>query len=141
MREPRNVEARHQMLFGAHLAGAAIENSMLGAAHACANPLTAVFGIPHGVAVGIMLPHVIQFNAAGADGNPYESLLPNADALVRRVESLLDATRLDRRLTQYGVTHQDLPALALMAAGQWTLAFNPRRAGVDELRNLYELAM
>jgi len=60
---PKDLEARGQMLLGAALAGMAIENSMLGAAHAAANPLTAHFGIVHGQAVGLMLPHVIRFNA------------------------------------------------------------------------------
>src|SRR4029077_19962198 len=60
---PKDLEARGQMLLGAAVAGLAIENSMLGAAHAAANPLTAHFGIVHGQAVGLMLPHVIRFNA------------------------------------------------------------------------------
>ena len=51
------------MLLGAAWAGTAIENSMLGAAHSAANPLTAHFGIVHGQAVGMMLPHVVRFNA------------------------------------------------------------------------------
>ena len=54
------------MLLGAHLAGAAIEASMLGAAHACANPLTARYGVAHGVAVGLMLPAVVALNAPAA---------------------------------------------------------------------------
>ena len=57
------------MQLGAHLAGIAIENSMLGAAHACANPLTARSGLTHGVAIGILFPHVVRFNAAGG-GRP-----------------------------------------------------------------------
>ena len=52
------------MLLGAHLAGAAIENSMLGAAHALANPLSAHFDVIHGMAIAVMLPHVVRFNAA-----------------------------------------------------------------------------
>src|SRR4029079_7638704 len=52
------------MLLGAHLAGAAIEASMLGAAHACANPLTSRFRVTHGVAVGLMLPAVVRANGA-----------------------------------------------------------------------------
>ena len=55
--DPDGGDSRGRMLIGAHLAGAAIECSMLGAAHACANPLTATFGITHGIAVGTMLPH------------------------------------------------------------------------------------
>src|SRR5260221_2927754 len=43
---PLDVEARGRMLLGAAFAGTAIENSMLGAAHSAANPLTARYGIP-----------------------------------------------------------------------------------------------
>ena len=50
------------MQLGACLAGLAIEHSMLGATHALANPLTAHYGIVHGQAIGLMLPHVIRFN-------------------------------------------------------------------------------
>jgi len=60
---PDDLEARGWMLLGAAWAGTAIENSMLGAAHAMANPLTAHFGVTHGHAVGMMLPHVVRFNA------------------------------------------------------------------------------
>src|SRR4051794_30989264 len=64
-----DAAARADMLVGAHLAGCAIENSMLGAAHALANPLTGDFGVPHGFAVGMMLPHVVRFNAGGPGGD------------------------------------------------------------------------
>ena len=45
--------ARGAMLLGAHLAGMAIEASMLGATHACANPLSARYGTAHGVAIAL----------------------------------------------------------------------------------------
>src|SRR3954468_19233803 len=54
---PGDMEARSMMQLGAHFAGVAIEQSMLGAAHACANPLTARCGLSHGVALAILLPH------------------------------------------------------------------------------------
>ncbi len=60
--QPNNVTARGEVQLGAYFAGLAIETSMLGAAHALANPLTARFGITHGQAVGLMLPSVIRFN-------------------------------------------------------------------------------
>src|SRR4051794_39164730 len=73
LREPGDLDARQRMLLGAHLAGAAIENSMLGAAHALANPLTGLCDVVHGLAVGMMLPHVIRFNSEGAQ-RPYADL-------------------------------------------------------------------
>jgi alcohol dehydrogenase len=49
---PGDLDARGAMLFGSHEAGIAIEHSMLGATHACANPLTARYGTTHGIAIG-----------------------------------------------------------------------------------------
>jgi alcohol dehydrogenase len=117
------------MLLGAHLAGAAIENSMLGAAHACANPLTSKFGITHGVAVGLMLPHVIRFND------------PNAEALACRIEGMLDVVRFPRRLVEHGVTEAAIPELAEMASQQWTAKFNPRPVDAAALQNIYTAAL
>ena len=74
MSDRSDAPAREKMLLGAHVAGAAIENSMLGAAHALANPLTALAGVVHGPAVGMMLPHVVRFNSS--DGQrPYADLM------------------------------------------------------------------
>ena len=61
---PTDLESRGQVLLGASHAGAAIERSMLGAAHSmAANPLTAHNGLVHGMAVGVCLPIVMAFNA------------------------------------------------------------------------------
>ena len=140
IREPADAEAREHMLLGAHLAGAAIENSMLGAAHACANPLTASFGIVHGAAVGLMLPHVVRFNAA-ADRSVYAVVDADAESLARRLEVLLDVGGLPRRLSDLGVTGAGIPALAAGAAQQWTAAFNPRPMNEGGFRELYECAL
>ena len=140
MREPADAEAREHMLLGAHLAGAAIENSMLGAAHACANPLTATFGIVHGVAVGLMLPHVVRYNAA-ADGNPYAIISVDAQALAQRIQAMLDAGGIPRRLAELGVAAADIPALAAGAAQQWTASFNPRSMNEAAFHQLYERAL
>ena len=71
------------MQLGAHLAGMAIENAMLGVCHSCANPLTAHYGVTHGVAIGVMLPHVIRFNAPAA-GPLYAELVGRAGSAERR---------------------------------------------------------
>jgi alcohol dehydrogenase len=71
---PADLEARGAMQLGAYWAGLAIENSMLGAAHACANPLTANYDTEHGVAVGLMLPQVVRWNGAVV-GERYRELL------------------------------------------------------------------
>ncbi|MBI4717589.1 MAG: iron-containing alcohol dehydrogenase [Planctomycetes bacterium] len=140
LRDADDGAARAMMLVGAHFAGIAIERSMLGAAHACANPLTARFGIAHGFAVGLMLPHVVRFNAAGGP-NPYAALQDDAGGLAERIDGWLDAGRIPRRLGDHGVKADDLPELAARAAGQWTAGFNPRPVGEAELLEVYRRAM
>lgn len=125
-----DLEARGRMLLGAHLAGAAIENSMLGAAHACANPLTARYGTEHGAALAMLLPSVVRWNASAAGARYAELSGRNSsdggEALARRVEELAEAGGLRRSLSESGVVREELPALAEEAAGQWTGRFNPR---------------
>ena len=133
--DPVNIEARSRMLLGAHLAGAAIENSMLGAAHACANPLTARYNITHGVAVGLMLPSVIRFNNQ-AVGALYQDLYPSS--LHERISELKAVAGLPERLRDFEIQSEDLPQLAEEAAEQWTGKFNPRQVSKVELLKLYE---
>src|SRR5205807_5780971 len=114
LRSPHDLAARGNMQLGANLAGLAIENAMLGAAHACANPLTAHYGLTHGIAVGILLPHVIRLNTAVA-GALYADLvhdvgLINGDCgaagevLAQRMVELMRAARLPTRLSECGVS-------------------------------------
>lgn len=136
---PREKWARADMLLGAHLAGAAIEHSMLGAAHACANPLTATYGVTHGIAVGVMLAPTIRFNTRAGD-NPYSDLDENAETLAHRVERYLRVGGLPSNLRDCGVDESRLGELAALAAKQWTAQFNPRPVGVGELLELYRMA-
>jgi alcohol dehydrogenase len=149
--EPTDLDARGGMQLGACFAGLAIENSMLGATHALANPLTAFYGIAHGQAVGMMLPHVIRFNGVEFDGW-YRDLLEyvpssNGDARDGASQALADVVGnfarlagLPDRLSQCGVERERLPVLAADAAKQWTGTFNPRKVGVQELLSIYETA-
>jgi alcohol dehydrogenase len=133
---PKDLQAAGDALLGAHLAGAAIEASMLGAAHACANPLSARYGLAHGIAVGLMLPPVVRFNAAVA-GDLYAELDPRLD---ERLERLRRFMFLPACLRQVGVEESHLPELAEEAARQWTAQFNPRPVGAAELLGLYREA-
>jgi alcohol dehydrogenase len=135
---PHDIAARGAMLRGANLAGAAIELSMLGATHACANPLTAKYGTPHGVAIAVMLPHVVRWNAEMA-GERYADLLPGKD-LAARLEELARAGGLPRTLGEIGASASDIPALAADAATQWTGQHNPRPFDESAARALYQRA-
>jgi alcohol dehydrogenase len=150
--DSRDLEARGSMLLGASFAGLAIENSMLGAAHALANPLTASFDVPHGQAVGVMLPHVIRFNAQSVEsyyhdllhesqnGSPLPKLEGGVEGLVAFVSLLLAKAGLATTLRPLGVDAMKLPQLAAQAAQQWTATFNPRPVGEEDLLELYQKA-
>ncbi len=143
------IATRSAVQFGAALAGLAIEHSMLGAAHALANPLTAAHGVVHGQAVGVMLPHVVRFNGSVC-GRAYADLLddvaiasaaPDAGAtLADWLTGLLAAARMKTSLAACGVVAPDIPALAAGAATQWTAGFNPRPVTATDLAALYEAA-
>jgi len=150
-----DLEARGQMLLGAAMAGLAIEHSMLGAAHSAANPLTAHFNVVHGAAVGLMLPHVVRFNAAdnAATRQAYAALAsaaelaavggglePAVEAVVSRLERILNAAGIPGNLAGAGVDPDRIPQLAEEAARQWTAKFNPRPCGIPEFTALYEAA-
>jgi alcohol dehydrogenase len=138
---PGDVDARSAMLLGAHYAGAAIENSMLGAAHAAANPLTARHGLQHGHAVGLMLPHVVSYNAAERP-HAYDGLgTRDAADLVARVGALRAAAGLPTRLREEGIAETDIAVLAEMAAEEWTGKYNPRPVTSDDFVALYTAAL
>jgi alcohol dehydrogenase len=151
LREPGNLEARGAMQLGAHFAGIAIENSMLGACHACANPLTAHYGLTHGIAIGILLPHVIRYNAEAvsplyADLARGSGLLNGdqhvaAESLARRVTELMVKAGLPTSLSACGVGSGILSLLAEEAADQWTAKFNPRPVNERDLFQLFESAL
>lgn len=144
---PTNLEARGAMQLGAFFAGMAIENSMLGATHACANPLTARYGTAHGAAIAMLLPSVVRWNKSITAERYAEFLRLStvsdhfgeeqpAEDLARRLEDLAAAGGLRSSLSAAGVQRADLPRLAEEAAQQWTGNFNPRqfdRAGAMEV--------
>ena len=152
LENPRDITARGDMQLGACLAGIAIEHSMLGAAHALANPLTAKYGTSHGEAIAVMLPHVIRHNGRyvgplyrelvqSAEGTQH---LANGDAtgenLATFVSQLAHQAGLAGTLRETGALAADLPALATAATEQWTGTFNPVEMTREDFKRLYEAA-
>ncbi len=127
------VAQRGEMLQGAALAGCAIEASMLGAAHASANPLTAHFGVVHGRAVMTTLPSVMRWNTEVV-GEVYEELKPG---LIEWVEKLRDLAELE----PVRVDDEMISQLAEEAAKQWTGQFNPRPLTKEDFEALYRSAL
>jgi alcohol dehydrogenase len=133
MTSPGDIEALGAMLLGAHYAGIAIEHSMLGATHACANPLTARYGTTHGVAIAALLSQVVRWNGCAR----YAELSPN---LPSRLERLAAAGDLATRVGALGVPRSDLETLATDATQQWTGRFNPRPLNAAGALEIYQCA-
>jgi len=145
---PGDLEARGAMQLGAYYAGVAIENSMLGATHACANPLTKNYGTAHGVAIAVMLPQVVRWNSV-VIADEYQKLLAAqprtgrtaGEQLAQRLEELRRAGGLPERLSALDVQRRDLPMLAEEAARQWTGGFNPRPWDLEGALEVYSSAL
>lgn len=149
--KPDDLTARSAMQLGAYFAGVAIECSMLGATHACANPLTTNYGTTHGAALAMLLPTVVRWNKSLA-GERYAELAqlsglysgsdPDAatESLAERLEQLAAAAGLQSSLSEAGVPYDHLPVLAGEAAEQWTGGFNPRPFDLAAALEVYRSA-
>jgi alcohol dehydrogenase len=151
LNQPHNLEARGAMQLGAYYAGVAIENSMLGATHACANPLTARYGTAHGAAIAMLLPSVVRWNEKFAFNDYFWLLswstiasrsnnMTVTEALARRLEELADVGGLRSNLRSVGVRETELPELAAEAGEQWTGTFNPRPFDKQGAIEIYQCA-
>jgi alcohol dehydrogenase len=145
---PGDLAARGSMQLGAFFAGMAIENSMLGATHACANPITAHYGTTHGAAIALLLASVVRWNGVVA-GDRYAELLRlstlgedsnPAERLAARLEQLAMTGGLLSTLREAGVRSDDLSMLAGEAAEQWTGRFNPRPFDMHGALEVYQCA-
>lgn len=138
-REGDNLDARIEMLTGAHLAGFSLASVSMGLHHGLCHVLGGTVGIPHGIANSIILPHAIRFNADATTSQ----LLPAAEAmeisfhgtdptasvegLAQTISDLIHSMDLPQRLRDADVSLQesDLPHLAQLAFGNRTVQNNP----------------
>jgi alcohol dehydrogenase class IV len=145
---PEDEDARGNMLIAANLA-ITIE---LGSVHAMSHPTGAIFGVPHGVANAINLPHVIRFNAEGgpdiadrygdiAEVLGLESGPGVGEALAEHVTELVARLGLPTRLSEVGVPEAGIPQLVEGAMGDGTTLLNPREAGEEDYAALYRRAL
>jgi alcohol dehydrogenase len=126
------------------LAGQAFSNSPVGAVHAMAYPLGGIFHVPHGLSNSVVLPPVLKFNAAAAENLYAEmaghlGLAASSAALITEMERIADATGIETRLSQLGISHNDIPRMAEdVAANDRLLPNNPRELTYDDIVRLYE---
>lgn len=153
MFRPTEAAPRIAMAQGALEAGMAFTNAILGATHAMSHQVGGLLDAPHGVINGVLLPHVIRFNAethaeryvplaqaAGIDteGTP---ALEVAHALAARIKELADMVGVPKNLRALGVTETDVQLLARNTLQDACLTTNPREAGAAEIEWLFRAAL
>lgn len=154
--EGQNEEAREKMLLGSLLAGMGLANAGVGAVHALAYPLGGLYRVPHGVANGLLLPYVMEFNlekslekfvrVARAMEEETENLSSQetAQRAVEAVNKLSGEIPVPRRLRELeaGITEKDFPGMAASAMKVTRpLENNPRRMTEEEAIKIYERAL
>ena len=151
--KPAEQPARCAMAEASLNAGLAFSNAILGATHAMSHQVGGLLDAPHGVINGVLLPHVVRYNAratpdrfldvALAAGLPVHGM-PGEDAaevLAERIRRLSDDVGVPAGLSALGVTEQDVPVLALNTLEDACLTTNPRSASVREIEALFRAAL
>jgi alcohol dehydrogenase len=151
IKDPENVEARGYLLIASTMAGMSFINAFTGGVHATAHALGALYGIPHGLANSIMLPHVMDYNL---EENPDRFVLiadamginingmtneQAAQAAVQAVKNLKEAVGLTQTLKDFGVPddRETLQPLIDLAMGDSQIPYNPRSLEEEDVYNLY----
>jgi len=152
----RNDAARANMSLAATLAGQAFVNSGLGAVHALTYPLGMECGLGHGLANGVLLPHVMRYNvpaeverfadladALGAERRPGESTRAFADRSVEAVFDLLADVDVPTSIAEFGefdrATFADFADVAFEHS-EHNLERNPRRMDREDVIAVFEAA-
>lgn len=142
--EGSDVQARGDMLLGAMLAGQAFSNSPCAGVHAMAYPLGGMFHVPHGLSNAVVLPPVLRYNAPEAEHLYTEiaahlGLTASSAGLIDEMDRIAEAVGIERRLSELGISHDDVPAMSRdVAANDRLLPNNPREMTYDAIAAMYE---
>ena len=148
----QDEEAACAMMSGSMFAGIAFAWARLGNVHAMSHPVSAFFGVPHGVANSILLPVIVEYNAL-ADHGRYEKIYnyirekkePVSDfrpeMLVEEIKKLNADLGIPKTLSEVGVTEDKIPQMAADAMKSGNIAANPRQSTLKDIEMLYHKAM
>ncbi len=145
-----NLEARYDMAIGSLFAGIALANAGVNGVHALSYPLGVEYHVPHGVANGLLLPYVMEFNAIGnipkfaeiarclgedVEGLP---LVEQAYAAAEAVKAILKDMKMAHSLTDLKISADAIPAMAKAAASNTRLlSVNPRAMTAADVEGIY----
>ena len=144
--DPSSLTARTAMLEGAVLGGRCLQNATMGAHHGLAQLLGGRTGMPHGLANAILLTHVLRWNAEAVPGGvPDEArrigeALGDPDDPAGAVDRLRAAIGLPGRLSEVGISADDIDAVVRQSPENFSIANNPRPVSQDDARTILESA-
>jgi alcohol dehydrogenase class IV len=149
-----NLEARYDMSIGSLYAGISLANAGVTAVHALAYPLGGQFNVAHGIANGLLLPYVMEFNVLGnipkfaqiaqflGEKVDHMSLLDQAYQAARTVKSIYRDLKIPQSLTELNVPKEAIPGMAKAAMNVTRLmGNNPRTMTVQDVERIYEKAL
>jgi alcohol dehydrogenase class IV len=145
VREPRNLQARSDMMMASMMGAIAFQKD-LGAVHSCAHALGTVVDMHHGLANGIMIDHVMRFNAEAADAKMAELARVcgagvTADDFVEWLVALKARIHIPARLGEKGVTEQHIPKLVEIAVADTCHQTNPRPCARGDFERIFRQAL
>jgi maleylacetate reductase len=140
--DPVDLLARTHMLEGAVLGGRALQNATMGVHHGLAQLVGGRTGISHGLANAVILAHAMRFNAGAVpdDMRRIGEALGDADDPAGAVDRLLRRIELPTRLSDVGMTDEDLDAVVRLSQSSSTVQTNPRPVTEDDARSILEAA-
>ncbi len=149
-----NLQARYDMSIGSLYAGIALANAGVTAVHALAYPLGGQFNVAHGIANGLLLPYVMEFNVLGDIpkfaqiaqllGEKVEPLplLEQAHRAANTVKAIYKDLKIPQSLTELEVPKEAIPGMAKAAMNVTRLmGNNPREMAVEDVERIYEEAL
>ena len=146
MGDPGNLELRNQVHIGASMAGLSFSNSQIGLVHALGHSLGAIFHLPHGKAIGLLLPYVVDFNydACPDRYDRLNRLIParhRGGRLSDSLRSILGAMGVARSARDAGIDEEayraKLEPLVTLASESTGMVTNPKDSDSEDLRNIF----
>jgi alcohol dehydrogenase class IV len=149
-----NLEARYDMAIGSLYAGISLANAGVTAVHALAYPLGGQFNVAHGIANGLLLPFVMEFNASGNIpkfaqiayllGEKVESMTmaDQANLAPKAVKAIYQKLKIPQSLTELKIPKDAIPGMAKAAMNSTRLMVNnPRSMTVEDIQRIYQNAL
>ena len=152
----KNVEARYRMSVAATLASGALQASHAGLAH-CMDGLIVEKGkISHGAALGILLPHVMEFNLVAVpekfgriaklmgEKTDGQAVMDAAKKAPEAVKKLCRDLGMVQRLEEIGISSDNIPQLVEDFVRIWldlSNMINPRDVNREDVERIFTAAL